>query len=476
MAILSLEMDRFEIEEIVNQDKNGVIFRARNLTTNTRVAIHRFFPFGKDGGGLEMVDATAYIEAANNLVSVRHPALRSIHSGGIDPIDGIPFLVIEWIEGASLEEILTDENLDPALVIDVLRLALEVSMSLSRAIGEEAVWVDTEVRTIVLGDQESGRRFTFSISPLKWLGGESRTGDLSDIVKLGEELTGWKRKVVNDHAGNGLGGWLKRLKNNPDISLQSALESLATSTGNEPPPPEEEFECQATQPVVFKLKRASLKGPLLAIAGMVTLIAAIVFFLHKNAKTPKIATDYAGQKSSEIIAKHQVSSTGKTPRKAVASQKTGGKISSPPDDATARVNALAEKMSQEATEATKNQQQADAKSKESIASKGGIFGPEDSALASKLPYKTPIKIRGVLRGISKSGSGKTLFLNFSNPQDPALLGVLVHQSEFKGKYAPETFALFIDKEVVISGSVFIDNFSKKSYVKILSTKQISLAK
>ncbi len=84
--------------------------------------------------------------------------------------------------------------MEPALVIDVLRIALETSIVLSHVLGEEAVWVETEVESIVVGTSESGRGFTFWISPFKWLGSEMESRKLSSIVSLGEELTGWKRK------------------------------------------------------------------------------------------------------------------------------------------------------------------------------------------------------------------------------------------------------------------------------------------
>ena len=129
--------------------------------------------------------------------------------------------------------------MEPALVIDVLRIALEMSVILSQVLGEDAVWVETKADAIFVGAEETGRGFTFWISPFKWLGGEQQSRKLSSIVALGEDLTGWKNKLVSDGAGYGLGGWLKWLKRNPDVSLSEALDSLSSSTGQGIPPASE---------------------------------------------------------------------------------------------------------------------------------------------------------------------------------------------------------------------------------------------
>ena len=160
-------MERFEIEDIVAQDPRGVVFRARIRSSDTPVAIRRFSPFGEDGGGLDHEEAAAFRIAASRLAKLDHPALRRVIEGSVDPIDGLPYLVSEWIEGESLADVLDGEKLDPALVIDVMRLALEVSLVLSEVLGEEALWVETDPATVLVGDAESGRGFTFWISPFK---------------------------------------------------------------------------------------------------------------------------------------------------------------------------------------------------------------------------------------------------------------------------------------------------------------------
>jgi hypothetical protein len=92
-------MKRFEIEDIVDQDASGVVFRAVDSSTGREVALRRFFPFGPDGGGLEGDEQLAYGNAVEILTGLQHPGLRAVVGGGCDSVDGLPFIATEWIDG-----------------------------------------------------------------------------------------------------------------------------------------------------------------------------------------------------------------------------------------------------------------------------------------------------------------------------------------------------------------------------------------
>ena len=200
--------------------------------------LRRFFPFGANGGGLEPEEVTAYKIAVERLSGLKHPALRSVITGGCDPEDGIPYIVTDWIEGDPLDAIVRHEPLPAAVAAQVLMQALEVSELLSQVLAEEAVWVETDMQSIILGSEASGRGFTFWISPFKWLGGHEQARGLHSIAALTEDVLGWRGQVVGDQAGGGLGAWLKWLHGVADTaSLREARENLAAALGEDPPPP-----------------------------------------------------------------------------------------------------------------------------------------------------------------------------------------------------------------------------------------------
>ncbi|MBC8127563.1 MAG: hypothetical protein H8M99_10535 [Gloeobacteraceae cyanobacterium ES-bin-144] len=255
-------ISRFQIEDLIAQDETGVIFRAIDTETEKTVAVRRFFPFGVDGGGLQAEEQSAYNIAVGRLAGLNHPAMRSIIYGGCDPVDGMPFLTTEWIEGKSLQSYVVTKPLSAETATALVTQAMEVCELLSHVLAEEAVWVETELDRIIVGDENSGRGATFWISPLKWLGGRNDTHGLNSIVALTENILGWQNKRVPNHAGNGLGGWLNWLrKNATTTTLKEARETLAASIGVPPPPGAKTILAKSAIPTKnIPVKRAPTKS------------------------------------------------------------------------------------------------------------------------------------------------------------------------------------------------------------------------
>jgi hypothetical protein len=278
--------NRFHIEDLICQDATGVVFRALDSQTGAFVALRRFFPFGANGGGLEPEEVTAYKIAIERLSGLKHPALRSVITGGCDPEDGMPYIVTEWLDGDPLDAIVRHEPLPAPVAARVLALALEVSELLSQVLAEEAVWVETDLQSIILGSEASGRGFTFWISPFKWLGGAEQARGLHSIAALAEESLGWRGQVIGDQAGGGLGAWLKWLRGAADTaSLREARETLAAALGKEPPPPP-----PPRKPVPAIIKPApprKSKTPLLLICGCTLIASGVGGWLVMRYRAPR---------------------------------------------------------------------------------------------------------------------------------------------------------------------------------------------
>lgn len=253
-------LQRFKIEDLVYQDASGVIFRAFDSETQQTVALRRFFPHGPEGDGLSEDEQVAYAIALGRLISIRHPALRSTVCGGCDPVDGIPYIATEWIDGAALSSLLGGAPLNADEAADLLGKALEVCQLLSEVLAEEAVWVETDPQTVIVGSTDSGRGVTFWISPFKWLEGSGRDRGLEPIIGLCEGILAWEGQELGDHAGKGLGGWLRWLRGAARAtSLHEARENLAASLGVEPPVPARRLvrKASAPPPAAKPQKRAS---------------------------------------------------------------------------------------------------------------------------------------------------------------------------------------------------------------------------
>ncbi len=275
---------RFQIEDLVVQDASGVVFRAYDTETETFVALRRFFPDGPEGRGLDAEEQVSYNTAVERLAAVSHPALRSVIAGGCDPVDGMPYIVTEWIEGTRLKAYTEQGTLSPTDAAGLLNQALEVCQILSEVLGTQAVLIETGLQAIVVSSEEIGRGVTFWISPLKCLGQHGEEGGLAPLAKLTESIMGWAGKSVPDAAGLGLGGWYNWLKKNArSATLLQAREKLASSVGSAPAVPTRKLVQHAARrrPIGRKQQRSVLK-----ISVMAVLIAAAVgggaWFVAKN--------------------------------------------------------------------------------------------------------------------------------------------------------------------------------------------------
>lgn len=427
-------IQRFQIEDLIVQDASGVVFRALDTDTGKTVAVRRFFPFGVDGGGLHADEQTAYNIALNRLAGLSHPSLRSVVCGGCDPVDGMPYIATEWIEGEPLEPVIAQGPLSTEAAVTLITQALEVSELLSHVLAEEAVWVETELSTIVVGSPESGRGFTFWISPLKWLGGNGENRGLESIIVLVEEVMGWKGRMVNEQAGRGLGGWLKWLRGAATTtSLHEARELLAASVGAEPPAPAKILVATATQPMIRTVKPVSSKKPLIVAAGLVIVGVCLGGWLWQRQRMHlALAAEEAPPATSAPAAlptaKPQPAERAITkpaappPATNVAAPAPAEPAPEPPapapspateeEDALARANRLAAELSAQAAQVEKKAEVNLAAQQAAVDKQGGVFSPEHRELLIQQDNKE-VTVTGVLEKFDYSGTKKTLYLLFA---------------------------------------------------------------
>lgn len=487
-------MSRFEIEDIISQDNRGIVFCAHDSERGHTVALRRFFPFGQDGGGLSEEESAAFVIAAQRLDGVEHDALRSVIAGAVDPIDGMPYIVAEWIDGAPLETILTGGKLEAQQVMELLRLALEVSLTLSEALGEESVWVETEADSIFVGSKDSCRGYVFWLSPFKWLGAEFGSRKLSALVDLGERLAGWKGKLIGDSAGSGLGGWLKWMRNNPDAPLAEALRAmpLRVTESEIPPPPETATTSDpapdpaaAPAPPVTVAPVVEVKPPSSSAPLMIAIAACLVLAVGGVAAYKRFAKPPAAPAVAQAEADPKKSPATPEPAPvAAAPERTSQPLPDEEAIAAARVNELAEKLAREKEaerEAAKairpagpstNPAAADAPQAATPPARND-FTPAEGDKMKALKLGDPISVTGVVLNVRHSKAGNSLYFDFSNPAVPTEIMAVAHKSGYPDDFLTSAYKDLIGKKVRFDGTVFREP-SKRQYVKISSRSKIKV--
>ncbi len=486
---------RFQIEDLIVQDSSGVVFHAIDQETGLPAAVRRLFPFGVNGGGLEAAEQEVYQLAIDKISEVKHPALRAILLGGIDPVDGLPFLATEWVEGATLQSFVDKEPLSSGEAVYLITQALEVCGLLSQTLGRESVWVETDLSTIVIGAAETGRGFTFWVSPMKCIGKNDGQRGLELIVTLVEHVLGWRGKAVLDQDGGGLGAWLKWLRlTAASTTLAQAREKLAESLNVAAPSPVRRAVRQAersTPPKKLK-KKSNLPAILASITGLGVLALGGFALIKWNesklssesvalAATEAPATEEKPTKKKKSApvdpepAPSSVPEPEPTPEPEVIVNKEA-----PPEAPIVLGETPEQKASRRAAEfldishkeSTAKETKA-AEQKAAMTEKGGVFTIADSELLASQDG-TEVSLQGTLSEIGKSTSGKTLYLLFSQKaaRNEARGSILI--SSVGADLSEESLTPLIGRNLKITGKIKVDTFQGMNRPLIVIEKRASI--
>ena len=448
---------RFQIEDLIVQDNSGVVFRALDTESGRQVALRRFFPFGGRGGGLDAEERIAYGLAVKRFAGVSHPALRSVICGGCDPIDGMPFIATEWVEGKRLQTVIDRKPLAPSEAVNLLLKALEVCQFLSKALTEEAVWVETDLEAIVIGEAASGRGITFWIAPLRLLETSDRPRSFTPLITLTEEIMGWPEKVVSDPAARGLESWLKWMRGvNSTTSLDEAREMLITLAGKKPPTATKHLVHQTARPVVNRKKRGiASKFSIMAVAFLVLLAlgASCWLLVERNEATLAKAYVDAARVDRTVIPDpgSQTLGLGKPDELEVttALEETAAprpRLSTSPEDA--------ERRAAEFLQERQNSEQEIQARRLEIQKRGGVFEIGDGALLLE-QKNAEVHLRGHVSAVqfSDKGKGATLYLEFSNSNLRDGVRGFVMRKNLDGMMTLAAFQKLIGKNIQLRGKV-----------------------
>lgn len=401
-------MTQIEIEEFASVDDTGIIYRGVDRSTGEPIAIRRFFP--SEGAGLNEAQKERFLNLVEKLSKLKHPALRAIISGGVDPVDKIPYVVTQWMEGDTLSVVIKRENIEIPRAIDMIRSALELSIVVSKLIEKDAVWIDTNPDSIIVSHDDNARKFTFTLCPFKLLGMSGKGADLKPIISLADALCGWKSKFFGNQATYGFYYWVKNLKANPKIPLQTALNSLSKSIEQAPSKTEEESTEDNLNPVP-DAEETSKSWKFLLLGFMAVLLVLAVIF------APKLQALLNTQGAQIVEVAASTPATNETELR--------------------------------------------------------FYSPDDTKVLEQMETYTRVRIRGQLAGIEFSNSQERLFLLFSEPYLNGQIRGVVHQRDFQDDYALATFEPLIGSTIELEGYYMRDSSENPLLVKIVAFADIT---
>lgn len=449
---------RFQIEDLVAQDATGVVFRAIDSETGSEVAVRRFFPHGPDGGGLSEAEQAAFAILIERLSALAHPSLRAVVGGGCDPVDAMPFIATEWVDGDALDTVLGETPMPPEAAVLMISQALEVSELLSQVLGEEAVWVETGLHSVVVSRTDSGRGFTFWASPFKGLGVDGNR-DLRPIVTMLETAMGWQNLAVADQAGRGLGGWLRWLRTQGiSASLSEARETLAAAVGGEPPVPAPRLVQRAVnpprRPVPLGKKSTPFPvGRVLAILTTVSALGAAGWFMYDQARQGRLLLPGMADRSAAPLQQvdPEVEASETPPALPAADVQASSApeipVSKPSEaEQVARANEFAATLSKSTAAAPEKKEAAKASDPSAVI-------PWDETEKINSHGGSEITIRGRVWGVEVSNTRKTVYLLFAGTSNKRALRVGIEGKPEDSDAMKTRLERFKQKEILATGLV-----------------------
>jgi eukaryotic-like serine/threonine-protein kinase len=148
-------LGRFALVEAVGTGAYGTVYKARDTQLDRIVAVK--VPRSGNLGGAD--DRNRFLREARSAAQLRHPSIVAVHEVGEQ--DGVPYIVSEFVAGATLSEWLTARR--PTFRA-AAALTAEVAEALHYAHGEGVVHRDVKPSNVMLDDQDRPRVMDFGLA------------------------------------------------------------------------------------------------------------------------------------------------------------------------------------------------------------------------------------------------------------------------------------------------------------------------
>jgi alkyl hydroperoxide reductase subunit AhpC/predicted Ser/Thr protein kinase len=143
---------QYRIEAEVGSGTFGVVYRARDLTLERTVALKVFRP-GPAGAAPKLLDE------ARTAAALNHPNVCTIHS--VDESDGISMIVMEYVDGRPLKDLLASGKLPLA---DAKSIGRQIAQGMAAAHAQGIVHGDLKPANIMVGADRIAKIMDFGLA------------------------------------------------------------------------------------------------------------------------------------------------------------------------------------------------------------------------------------------------------------------------------------------------------------------------
>ncbi|MGB2453182.1 MAG: hypothetical protein ACPIG7_01210 [Akkermansiaceae bacterium] len=210
--LLPLMQPDYHIEDLVHQTGNLVVYR---VTTRDQIPL-ALVRLRYDDETLTKLRDRVFESALAQLMQLNHDCLRSVVNGGLDPVDGYPWVAARWWDGVALTDRVRERDLTEE---ELLRIQA-YSKSLINALGPIAGTVAFTPASIVTCGEGKQTIDTFSIDYHSWFAAFAHGIHPADLVDIHAKY-------------NALTTYLRRQAGLTSTPLLSSLEALPSQLEQE---------------------------------------------------------------------------------------------------------------------------------------------------------------------------------------------------------------------------------------------------
>jgi serine/threonine protein kinase len=231
---------RYDVREKIGSGSMGAVYKARDVRLDRWVALKVLPPGLRE----HPESLERFKREARMLARLKHPGVASVFDA--DAESDFPFLVMEFVEGDNLEQVLRARG--PLSVDEVIRVGVEVAEALEHVHAHHIIHRDVKAANIILGPEgravvtDFGIAFTASLPRLsrgtlgtpEYMSPEQADGrpmdGRSDLYSVGvvlfECLTGRVPFVRTDESLTGLTALLRRILEEPPPPIRELRDDV----------------------------------------------------------------------------------------------------------------------------------------------------------------------------------------------------------------------------------------------------------
>lgn len=226
------QIGEYYIHNELGRGAMGVVFLATHLRLNRKVAIKMILAGGVEG----TFEHERFVKEAQAVAALQHPNIVQLHE--ISEYEGLPYIVIEYVQGMSLQQYVRQQTLEPKLAA---KLTVKIARAMQLAHGKGILHRDIKPANILLTENQEPKVSDFGLA--KKLGDtdttSTRTGTIlgSPSYMPPEQAEGRVSDIVAASDQYSIGATLyEMLTGRPPFVAPNVMETILQVSKRDPLP------------------------------------------------------------------------------------------------------------------------------------------------------------------------------------------------------------------------------------------------